>query len=289
MNANLEYFYGDKRSLQDNSTKRPSVAIALALGILAFPLYSSAESPEKNGGDVQDMSDPLAVYTQVGAGVTDKGINIKIGQSYDTGNDKTVAMNVLEIKGGLGEYLGWSGSGQRDNSINSFRIRNFELDTTTGRGAQIDMNYLLDKSPLADEMGNISYSLLQGLPKMGRLNLYPLAGVGMAVGNNTLEDDGTIDSGYSVMGTFVTVGMYSKFTITDKIWINYNPIWNSTLSGSDIYKDNAYGDDEDSLVFHEASLSYQINPRLNVRLFANWNENVDVSNGDHRLEVNYQI
>jgi hypothetical protein len=254
--------------------------------MLAFPLYSSADD---SADAVQDMSDPLAVFTQVGMGVTDKGINIKLGKAYDTGSDTTIAMNVLEIKGGLGESLGWAGSSERDDSINSFRARNFELDVTNGRGAQIDINFQLDKSALADEMGNISYSLLQGLPKMGRLNLYPLAGIGMAVGNNVLEDDGTIDSGYSVMGTFVTVGMYSKFAVTDKIWINYNPIWNSTISGSDTYKDNAYGADEDTILLHEAALSYQLNPRLNVRLFANWTENVDISNGDHRLEVNYQL
>ncbi|MEH6558563.1 MAG: hypothetical protein V7459_09385 [Oceanicoccus sp.] len=286
MNNNLKKSYRYKPSLLSSSLTRPAIAIALASGILAFPLYSSADD---SADEVQDMSDPLAVYTQVGMGVTNKGINIKIGGSYDTGNDETMAMNVLEIKGALGESLGWAGSGQRDDSINSFRFRNFALDVTNGRGAQIDMIFQLDKSPLADETGNISYSFLQALPKMGRLNLYPLAGIGMAVGNNVLEDDGSIDSGYSVMGTFVTVGMYSKFAITDQIWINYNPIWNSTISGSDTYKDNAYGADEDTILLHEASLSYQIHSRLNVRLFANWTENVDISNGDHRLEVNYQL
>tara|TARA_B110000902_G_C14210819_1_gene551295 strand:- start:232 stop:450 length:219 start_codon:yes stop_codon:yes gene_type:complete len=63
----------------------------------------------------------------------------------------------------------------------------------------------------------------------------------------------------------------------------------STLSGSDTYKDNAYGADEDSLLTHESSLGYQFNPRFNIRYFANWNEHVDISNGDHRLEFNYQL
>ena len=237
-----------------------------------------------------DQSDPLAVYTQVGVGATNKGINIKIGQSYDTGSDKTMGMNVLEIKGGLGEVFGWDGSGQRDDSLDSLRLRNFKLDLTNGRGAQIDMTYQFDKSPLAEETGNISYSFLQGLPKMGRFNFYPLAGLGVAVGHNTLEEDGSRDdSGYSIMGSFVTVGSYAKYTITDKLWLNYNPIWYSALSGSDNYEDNAYGADEDSILTHEATISYQFTPRFNVRIFANWNENVDFSNGDHRVEFNYQL
>jgi len=55
--------------------------------------------------DVQDMSDPLAVYTQVGAGYTDKGINLKVGQAYDTGSDLTAGMNVIEVKGGWETFL----------------------------------------------------------------------------------------------------------------------------------------------------------------------------------------
>ena len=52
--------------------------------ITLLSLSSAMASEEK---DVQDMSDPLAVYTQVGGGLTDKGANFKFGQTYDTGSD----------------------------------------------------------------------------------------------------------------------------------------------------------------------------------------------------------
>ena len=55
-----------------------------------------AEEAEK---EVQDMSDPLAVYTQAGMGLTDKGINIKVGQTYNSGDPEVMAMNVIEVKG----------------------------------------------------------------------------------------------------------------------------------------------------------------------------------------------
>ena len=71
--------------------------------------------------------------------------------------------------------------------------------------------------------------------------------------------------------------------------LNYNPFYLSTLSGSNNYKDNAYGIGNDSILLHEFAASYQINPRLNIRYFANWNENVDFSDGDHRIEFNYQL
>lgn len=244
---------------------------------------------EKEPEEIQDMSDPLAVYTQVGAGVTNKGINIKVGKTYDSGDPNRMAMNVVEIKGALGEVVGWDGSSKRDDSIDSFRFRNLQVDMTNGRGSQLDINYLFDGNHLAEQSGDISYGFIQALPKMGPFNFYPLAGAGVAFGNNVLEDDGRIDSGYSIYGSFALIGMYAKAAITDKFWINYNPFWLATLSGSDLYKDNAYGQNEDNLLTHEFIISYQFTPRFNVRAFANWNENVDISDGDHRIEFNYQL
>lgn len=253
--------------------------------ILPLPLlnlYAIADS-NTTGEELQDMSDPLAVYTQGGFGITNKGLNIKIGQTYDTGDPVTMAMNIIEIKGFLGESLGWKDDDILSNSVDSFRFRNFSLDTTNGRGSQIDVNYNLHS-----EAGTLTYSMIQALPKWGGLNLYPLAGLGIAFANNALQDDGTIASGYSIPGTLAVVGMYAKYAINDKIWLNYNPTWSTGLSGSDIFKDHGFGG-ESSILLHEAIMSYQINPRLNVRYFANWSEYVDISNGDHRIELNYQF
>ena len=212
--------------------------------------------------EVQDMSDPTAVYTQVGVGATNKGLNFKYGASYDTGSDTKMGMNVIEIMGFGGEELGWDSNDAKDNSIDSFRFRNFELNTVNGRGTQIDMSYDVES-----ESGTAGYNLIQALPKMGPVQFFPLAGAGVAFGNNVVEDDGSIDSGYSVKGTYAMVGMYSKLTITDKIWLNYNPFYTATLSGSDNYKD--YGlQGDDHVLTHEFVASYQISPRMNIRYFA---------------------
>ena len=258
--------------------------ITTSLSLLSNVCF--AEEKEK---EVQDMSDPLAVYTQAGAGYTDKGLNIKLGQAYDTGSDTSMAMRVLEVKGFYGDTLGFDDSINTDDSVDAIRFRNFELNLKNGRGAQIDVNYNFDKSNLADKSGDISYSLMQALPKLWRFNFYPLAGAGLAFGNNAIEDDGSVDSGFSIYGAYALVGMYGKFTITDKIWLNYNPFYLQALSGSDLYKDNAYGLGNDNVLLHEFAVNYQINPRMNVRYFANWNENVDFTDGSHRIEINYQL
>lgn len=254
---------------------KKELTLASVLALTAFGVVANETE------EVQDMSDPLAVYTQLGAGITDRGLNLKVGQTYDTGSDITMGMNVLEIKGAMGDTLGF-----RDyatDSIDSLRFRNFGVDLTNGRGRQVDINYDFDS-----EMGSASYSFIQALPALGPLQLYPLAGVGASFGNNVVGDNGEVISGYSIPGTFGLVGAYTKITVTDKIWLNYNPMWMSTLSGSDTYKDEGFAGDS-SILAHEVAASYQFTPRFNVRYFANWNEHVNFKDGEHRIEFNYQL
>jgi hypothetical protein len=53
------------------------------------------------------MSDPMAIYTQVGMGFTDKGLNFKFGKTYEIGKQNQGGMNLVEIKGLAGDSLGW--------------------------------------------------------------------------------------------------------------------------------------------------------------------------------------
>ena len=255
--------------------------------LLALMITASSHAAEQK--EVQDMSDPLAVYTQAGVGATNKGLNLKVGQAYDTGIATTAGMNVFEVKGIYGDALGWESDNKTTDSIDSFRFRNFSVDLTTMSATQIDANYNLNANLVADESMDVSYSYIKALKPMGRFTFYPLAGVGASLGENTLEDDGSRDSGYSIMGAYGLVGMYAKITINDKIWLNYNPFWLTTIGGSDNYKDHYYGLNQSHILTHEFAASYQINPRMNLRYFANWNENVDFIDGDHRLEFNYQL
>ena len=249
--------------------------------LIPFLVLASASPSVFAETEIQDMSDPLAVYTQLGAGYTDRGINFKLGQTFDTGNDATMGMNVFEVKGALGEALGFRD--YANDSIDSVRFRRFEADLTNGRGMQIDMNYDFN-----NEVGSASYSFIQALPKFGPVQFYPLAGLGVSFANNAMGDNGEVVSGYSVPGTFGVVGTYTKIDVTDKIWLNYNPMWMTTLSGSDVYKEGGFAG-ESSVFAHEVAASYQFTPRFNVRYFANWTEYNSFKDGEHRIEFNYQI
>ncbi|WP_319534438.1 hypothetical protein [uncultured Vibrio sp.] len=260
------------------------VKTTVAILTVALQFASTAYAQTDNDEQVQDMSDPLAVYTQAGFGITDKGLNIKIGQTYQPSQPGTMAMNVIEMKGIGGEFLGIRDNddalyGNVDDSIDSFRLRNFQVEMAKGLGRQLDVNYDVDGDKL-----DASYSFIQALPKWGPFQLFPLAGAGVTVANDYSGDD----KGYEIPGTFTVLGMYGKVELTDKIWINYNPMYMHTLSGSSQYKDTYYAG-EDNIFTHEFALSYQINPRTNVRYFANWNEHVNFGDGDHRIEFNYQF
>lgn len=252
--------------------------------LLSLILPASAIAAENKGEEVQDMSDPLAVYTQAGFGITDKGLNVKIGKTYNTGSETQMGMNLIELKGVGGEQFGWSGSSSRDDSIDSFRFRNFTVDLVNGRGSQLDINYSVEQ-----ERADISYSFIQALPKFGPVQFFPLAGVGASVQNNAMNSDGEISDGYTMPGTYALIGTYAKITITEKIWLNYNPMYLTAISGSDFYKDHAFGLDTDAVFAQEFAASYQINPVMNLRYFANWSDKVDFMDGDHRIEFNYQF
>ncbi|CAM3296612.1 hypothetical protein [Shewanella pealeana] len=254
--------------------KLPLISVFSLIAPLSFTSLSFAQQDE-----VQDMSDPLAVYTQAGAGVTNKGSNLKLGNSYDTGNPDTMAMNIVELKGIAGDSLGLDGN----DSINQLRYRNFNLDMTNGRGAQIDVNWDFNNN-----VGNASYSFIQALPALGPVQLFPLAGIGITVTDTAVirGDETEIGSvGYAIPSSFAVVGTYAKITLTDKIWLNYNPMYMTTLNSNEYMSDMMDG------LYHEVVASYQINPKQNIRLFANYAAtefNAD-KNVDWRIEFNHQF
>ncbi len=256
----------------------------LPVVVLVISLSATAQESE-----VADMSDPLAIYTQGGVGFSDKGINLKLGKAYDTGDPSTAAQYVIEAKGLLGDWAGWRSDSRTKQSLDSVRFRNFNVTLPTMQASQIDVNYSFRANAVADESADISYSFIKALPPTGAFTFYPLAGLGASIGKDRQRSSGQIDDGYGFMGVYGLIGMYSLITITDSIWLNYNPFWLTTIGGNSYYKDNYYGIDESHLLTHELALSYQISPRMNVRLFANWNENVDLTDGDHRIEFNYQF
>jgi len=77
------------------------------------------------------------------------------------------------------------------------------------------------------------------------------------------------DDGFSFNGTFGLIDLYGKITITDRLWLNYNPLQLISFSGSNLYKYNGYVSNNSSLFTHEFAVNYQFSPIFNVRYFAN--------------------
>ncbi|WP_295898633.1 hypothetical protein [uncultured Vibrio sp.] len=250
-------------TLMNNNKTVKNVALATILSLSVSSVLA---------GDYQDMSDPMAVYTQAGVGVTNSGLNIKLGRAYDTNNDSTMAMHVFEAKGFAADTLGLD----EDDSFDSIRYRHFNVNTGNGLGSQVDLNWDFDH-----QIGSASYSMIQALPEIGPVQLYPLAGVGVNVSEVNVSQEiyqGSI--GYTIPSSFALLGLYSKIEVTDNIWLNYNPMYTSQLGGVDSMND-LYGWQ------HEVAASYQINSQSNLRAFWNFGEAIDGT--DFRVEYNHQF
>lgn len=244
-----------------------AVVLTSIVSLSIYPVFAD---------DFQDMSDPMAVYSQAGFGVTNKGINFKLGQAYDTNNDTTMAMHVLEAKRFAADSLGLKG----DDSFDSLRYRHFNVNTTNGLGSQINLNWNFD-----NKIGSASYSVIQALPQFGPVELYPLAGIGINVADvhsQLIKPDADYDGsiGYTIPSSFALLGLYSKMEVTDQIWLNYNPMYTTRLGGVELM-DELYGWQ------HEIAASYQIDNQSNIRAFWNFGEALDGT--DFRVEYNYQF
>ncbi len=259
---------------------KAKVLLPFAMLLTFTPPLMAQESDTE---EIKDMSDPLAVYTRAGLGVTNKGFNIKIGVESKSGDADTNLMHIIEIRGFGGETVGRDGPYVRNDSVDSLRYRRFAVKKSNGRGSQTEISYNQNS-----DSGALSYSLLQGLPKWKNFNIYPLVGLDIGIAKDALEDDGTIDSGFSFPGAFGVVGMFGKYRVNEKIWINYNPFWSVGLVGSDNYKDHGF-EGHSSVLTHEAAISYTLTARSNIRYYANWSEYTDFSDGTHRIEYNYQF
>ena len=61
---------------------KPKATLLLITLFLSHHVWANESTNNKE--ELQDMSDPLAVYTQAGLGYTDKGLNLKVGKAYDS-------------------------------------------------------------------------------------------------------------------------------------------------------------------------------------------------------------
>jgi hypothetical protein len=208
-----------------------------------------------------DLSDPMAVYTSVGGSYGTEGANLKMGLAYDTGNDATIGMHIIEVKNMID-----------DDSDLSLRYRHFGVDLTNGRGTQIDVNHNAEEG-----VGTASYGIMQMLPVTSNFAIYPVLAAGIQYDINSDKAHDPNDGGLSVPGAFVSLTAYSKFTINENWWLNYNPTFLYGVAGQ--------LNGEDVLV-HEFAISRKVGVDKSVRLYHNLGNNDNFKEGETRLEFN---
>lgn len=231
------------------------------LGIVISSLNLFAQDVEKE--ETADMSDPMAIYTMLGGSYGSEGADFKFMSTLESDNPTGGKAIVGEAKGGLkdGEFF------------SDYRLRLFEADFKTGRGSSLDLMYNTES-----ESGSITKGIMQMVPVTEKFTLYPILGAGIAFNQHE-------HAGINVPGAFLNFTLYSKYQLTEKIWLNYNPSYNHGIYGADIFKDNLKGEEG---LNHEFIASYQINPVSNVRAYYNVNQ-ANLDEGVWKLEYNRQL
>ena len=221
-----------------------------------------------------------------GIGFDNYGASVKV--QFDDQTEANQTKSIIEVKGIAGDNLGWSGSSERDDSIDSVRARYFNTDKASNIGSYIDTEYDVEKEQL-DLSANITWKY-----QYNRIEVLPYAGVGLTIMNGELplEENGyPIDdhvTGYTLPGTYGQIGAYAKVKILDNLDFMYNPEWRSTLGGAAVYTDHYYNG-EDTLFTNEIRLTYQITADLDVQYHEEWDSEQDYSDATRGFEFNYKF
>lgn len=96
--------------------------------LIGLSLITTSLFPQKYA----DMSDPMAIYTNVGGSYGSNGVNLKLMKEVESKNENEIAAIIAEVKNG---YNGNS------DTFTDFRLRHFSVDSSTGIGTNIDFNY----------------------------------------------------------------------------------------------------------------------------------------------------
>ncbi|MCG9627426.1 hypothetical protein L1D34_21570 [Vibrio mediterranei] len=228
----------------------------------------------------------VAAETAAGIGLDNQGANLKL--QYEASSTSSLTKGIVELKGIAGDSLGWSGTEQRDNSIDSVRARLFSNSKTSGLGFYMDANYDVERES-ADLSANMSWHY-----QYQKLEVLPYVGMGLTLVNGQLplEEYGyPIDdhvTGYTLPGSYGQVGAYLSYHLLDNLTFTYNPEYRATLGGAASYV-NAYYEGDSSQFHNEVRLSYAINKQWDVQYHSEWYAGDKSSDVVQGLEFNYHF
>ncbi|GEM81316.1 hypothetical protein [Vibrio superstes] len=221
-----------------------------------------------------------------GIGFDNYGASVKV--QIDDQTEAHQTKGILEVKGIAGDSLGWSGSNERDDSIDSVRARYFNTDKASNFGSYVDTEYDVEQEKL-DLSANITWRY-----QFNRLEILPYAGVGLTIlnGEIPLEEHGIAAddhvTGYTLPGTYGQIGAYAKVNILDNLDFMYNPEWRSTLGGAAAYT-NGYYNGDDTQFTNEIRLTYRITTNFDVQYHEEWDSEQDYSDATRGFEFNYKF
>lgn len=230
------------------------------------------------------MANEYNISTGVATGTDGLNFNVELDRNDDT----AMSFYRLDAKGVYGEALGWNSDDNQDDSIDTLRVRMGEIHNDSKMGMYMDAEYDRDIERLDASAGII------GEIKTKQLTIRPFATFGL-VAQNTIESIGPaeVEAGYTIPGTYATVGAYTEYQVTERVSVQYNPLWKTAVSGKSHHTEHGFIDNKDkghgSILINEFAIAYKINTQVKLQYVAEWDQHTSLSDGEQMIELKYQF
>jgi hypothetical protein len=199
----LIYLFGNKGFKMKNIGSLPLLAFATlataSLNVIAAP--SSAKSDY-----LADLSNPMAIYSEAGVGVSNGGVDLYAGFGGYLGG--TFAHKIkIEVKDDLDYY----------------EVNYLALDTASQTGFILDSTWDQDDYRFADDVNDTSVGVIKKLSLMNdRLNFYPKLKLGFLWGDEIKST------------TYLNVDVAARFNVTSGLWVGMTPGYTYGMKGLDL-------------------------------------------------------
>lgn len=186
--------------------KKNGIFKMVAVTICSLASFSSVAAGKLDKQDyIADFSDPMAIYSNAGVGISDDGV---------------------DIYAGIGGYLAGSFKHklqfEAKDDLEYYEVNYLAVDTSSDTGFLLDTTWDRDYA-FGKDSQDTSFGVIKKLPLMNdRLNLYPKLKLGFLWGDEIKST------------TYIHIDMATRFTITPGLWVGVTPGYTYGMKGIDL-------------------------------------------------------
>lgn len=179
--------------------------VLAALSLCSLPLLANTQQTDQQNWP--DVSDPYAVYSSIGLGAGNDGVNL--------------SANYGGYLNGLYKH---KFTVEAMNDLDYYNIDYMAIDTNTNTGFTVESTWSRDKWKIEDH-NDTALGVFTKIPLMGnQLHLYPKLNLGMIWGKDVRST------------TYVKLDATTRYNINRMFWVGVTPTYTYAMKGYDLKK-----------------------------------------------------